>query len=340
MNKLNQKNLGFALNQNKYHTARFFSGSRWVVKNLAAVGLLVVLVSLLSACTSIISASKSGNLERIMKSGKLVISTDPSYPPQSEKVEGEIRPENTKCSPTEFTANQFTGFDVDLGVEIAKRMALEPCFVTPTWEQVAAGSWTDRWDINAGSMTLTEERLQLFYFPQPYSTGPAVFLVNKDENHYTKPADLSGRKVGACEECPYLFYLEGTLKLPGGAPIDFVVNNPIIIAYRDNAAAIKVLGQGQGRLDAILMDEMESIQAIADGAPLKPLGEPVFYAYYGIAIDKNSTHDQLPFLQKVNEVIQAIHKDGTLLKFSEKYYGVDLTSVAGQFDVRSLGQLP
>ncbi len=340
MNKLSQKNLDRAFNQNIYRTARFFSGSKWAAKNLVYVGLLIVLISLLSACTGIFSASKSGNLERILNNGKLVISTDPSYPPQSEKVEGEIRPQNTKCSPTEFSANQFTGFDVDLAVEIAKRMGLEACFVTPTWEQVTAGSWSDRWDINAGSMILTDDRTKLFYFPQPYSTGPAVFVVSKDETHFTKPADLSGRKIGVCENCSYQFYLERTLKLPGGAPIDFVVNDPIVVGYRSDADALKVLGQGQGRLDAILMDEMESIRAIAGGAPLKPLGEPVFYGYVGIAIDKASNHDQLPFLQRVNEIIQAIHKEGILLKLSEKYFGVDLTTAASQFDVRSLGQLP
>lgn len=313
---------------------------RKMIKTFFGVGFLVLLTVFLTACSQVLSQVSSGSLERIIQKGKLVISTEADYPPQSEKVQGAVRLANSKCSATEFTANQFTGFDVDLAVEIAKRLGVEACFVTPSWEQVVAGNWNDRWDINVGSMTITKERAQVLYFPQPYSTGPAVFLVNKDDTRFNQPGDLSGKKIGVCAECPSQFYLDRSLELPGGAPINFVVNNPIIVAYKDDPPALKVLGQGQGRLDAILMDEMDGLRAIKDGAPLKQVGQPVFYGYVSVAIDKQSSRDQMPYFQKVNEIIQTIHKDGVLMALSEKYYGVDLTTVASQFDIHSLGQLP
>lgn len=65
--------------------------------------------------------------------GTLVVATDPAYPPQSELKPGATCAVNTKCAPTEYTANEFTGFDVDMAVEIARWLGVEPCFVTPPW---------------------------------------------------------------------------------------------------------------------------------------------------------------------------------------------------------------
>jgi polar amino acid transport system substrate-binding protein len=304
------------------------------------LSLLVLFAILLTACNAVLTpAQSSNNLERIIQRGKLVIATDPSYPPQSERIEGETRPANTQCSPTEFTANQFSGFDVAVAVELAKRLGVEACFVTPTWEQIVAGGWSDQWDIHIGSMTITTERLDALYFPQPYYTSPAVFLVYQDETRFTQPSDLSGKKIGVCADCSYSAYLEGSLELPA-TPIEFVVADPIIVAYSVEMAALETLGQGSGRLDAILTAQVYGLEAINNGVAIKQLGEPVFNEYLSVAIDKKTTRNQLPFVQKVNELIQAMHSDGSLRQLSLDTYGVDLTTAASQFDIHSLGQIP
>jgi hypothetical protein len=35
-----------------------------------------------------------------------------------------------------------------------------------------------------------------------------------------------------------------------------------------------------------------------------------------------------------------MHSDGTMLKLSQQYYGLDLTTAAGEFDVNALNQYP
>jgi polar amino acid transport system substrate-binding protein len=87
----------------------------------------------------------------ILERGTLVVSTDPAYPPQSELVENAQRPADTKCTADQHTASEFKGFDIDASVEIAKRLGVEACFVTPAWELITGGSWSDRWDISVGS---------------------------------------------------------------------------------------------------------------------------------------------------------------------------------------------
>lgn len=67
-------------------------------------------------------------LDRIMTDKVLVMSTDAEYPPQSSLDEN----------------NEFIGFDIDVGKEIAKRLGVEIKFVTPSWDVITAGKWAGR----------------------------------------------------------------------------------------------------------------------------------------------------------------------------------------------------
>ena len=84
-------------------------------------------------------------LDRVMKTKTLTMSSDPAYPPQSFLDD----------------KNEFQGFDIDVGREIAKRLGAELKVVTPAWEVITAGKWGDRWDISVGSMTPTAERARV-----------------------------------------------------------------------------------------------------------------------------------------------------------------------------------
>src|SRR5512132_2656231 len=57
-----------------------------------------------------VTPAAGGLLEKIKKSGKLVVSTDPKYPPQSE------------LDPS--SALGYKGFDIDVAAEIAKRLCV------------------------------------------------------------------------------------------------------------------------------------------------------------------------------------------------------------------------
>ncbi len=274
-------------------------------------------------------------LADILKRGTLVISTDPAYPPQSELVKDAKRADNTKCTAEQHTASELKGFDIAVAVEIAKRLGVEACFVTPDWTLITAGSWAGRWDISVGSMTITPERMQVLYFSQPYYTTPAAFFVQQDNTTFTKPEDLSGKKVGACTGCTYDRYLAGTLDIPG-EKINFIVKNVQFKGYDTDTTALEDLVVG--RLDAVLTAQPTGAAYIASGKPVKQLGDPVFFEYLAAAVDKEADKDPMSFLAKVTEIIQGMHKDGTLKALSQQYYQTDLTSAAATFDITSLNQ--
>jgi polar amino acid transport system substrate-binding protein len=275
-----------------------------------------------------------------MERGRLIVSTETAYPPQSELKPEATRAANTKCASTEYTANQLMGFDIDVAVEIANRLGVEPCFVTPTWTQVTSGSWGDRWDMSVGSMVITPERMEVLYFTQPYASGAAVFFVHKDNRTFTQPSDLSGKRIGVCAGCAYEFYLEGSLVVPG-QKIDFVVKDAAIVGYDTDTSALEDLALGDGaRLDAVLTDPDTGKNAIENGLPIKQLGHPVYYDYVAAAIDKKSGRDPVSFAREATEIIQQMHHDGTLPKLSQRYYGGDFATTASKFNIDALGQFP
>jgi polar amino acid transport system substrate-binding protein len=277
-------------------------------------------------------------LATVLERGILIVSSDPAYPPQSELVPNSQRPADTKCASDQKTSAELQGFDIDVSVEIAKRLGLEACFVTPDWTLITAGNWADRWDVSVGSMTVTPERMQNLYFSQPYYTTPAAFFVHQDNTSFTQPSDLSGKKIGACSGCTYDAYLSQTLSIPG-EDIQFVVENPQFAGYETDSFALDDLSLGDGiRLDAVLTAQPTGVGAIESGKPLKQLGDPVYFEYLAAAIDKNGSKDPTSFVAKLSEIIQQMHQDGTLLKISQQYFGLDLTSAAGKFDTNQLNQ--
>ena len=103
------------------------------------------------------SGDVDGHLAEVCEAGVIVVSTDPAYPPQSFlNDEGE-----------------YEGFDIDVAMEIAQRLGVEVEFTDPTFDAVVAGTWSDRWDMSVGSITVTEERTEVLDFTQPYYFTPA-----------------------------------------------------------------------------------------------------------------------------------------------------------------------
>ena len=308
-------------------------------KLLPFVSFVTALSLLLAACAQQ-PAAAADKLGEIMARGTLIVSTDPAYPPQSELTEGATRSADTKCASDQHTASEFAGFDIDVAVEIAKGLGVEACFVTPAWDLIIGGSWADRFDMSVGSMTITPERMQVLYFTQPYYTTPAAFFVHQDNTTLTNPSDLSGKNVGVCAGCTYEFYVDGSLSIPG-EKIDFVIQGAQTTGYGSDTEALQDLALGDGvRVDAVLTALPTGQGVIKDGLPLKQLGDPVFYEYLAAAVDKQHSKDPASFVKKATEVIQQMHKDGVLLRLAQQYYGEDLATAAGDFDVQALAQLP
>jgi polar amino acid transport system substrate-binding protein len=248
-------------------------------------------------------------LAEVKKRGKLLISTDANYKPQSFK-----NPDGT-----------WEGFDIDVGREIARRLGVEPEFLDISFDVMTAGSWNGRWDINVGSVTVTADRKKVLLFTGPYYYTPAAFAVHADSSTASIDA-LQGMRVGVGAATTYLDYLQGTLTLEGEEIQIPPPEGVEMKIYDTDQLAMQDLALGDGaRLDAALTALPVIQDAINSGQPVKVLGDPVYYEALAVALDKSSPLDSQSLLEEISRIVEEMHQDGTLTELSKKYYGVDLT---------------
>jgi polar amino acid transport system substrate-binding protein len=294
------------------------------------VALVALLAAVLAACggDSDSSAKDSGSdqpaaatgegvcagdvtdlLKDVCDRGKLTVSTDPAYPPQSSLNE---------------QTGKYEGFDIDVATEIAKRLGVDVAWETPAWDVITAGSWNGRWDTTVGSMTPTNDRQQVLYFTQPYNYTPAVVVVGSDNNDVTDlSTDLDGKKIGVCAGCTYEQYLNKDLNIEGYT-FDFVIDDAEVSGYDTDTTALQDLVNG--RLDAVITSVTTAQGYIDAGNPVKIVGDPVFYEPLSVGFDKSSDPSSESLFEAVDKIVGDMHADGTLTELSQKWYGQDLTT--------------
>ena len=273
-------------------------------------------------------------LAQIQARGTLRLPTDPAYPPASFAVKGAERPEATSCAATELTAPEVEGYDVAVGEALAGELGVEPCFVTPTWTQLIAGNWADRWDVAFSSIGITNDRMENLYFTQPYYATPERFYVSS-ETAIADLDDLDGARIGVCTGCFADLYLQHTLDIPG-VDVTYRVDDATIVGYdveRDGLDDVAA-----GTLDAFLCQETAGDQAIGEGVAIRAVDPPAYTAYIAGAIDRSSGTIAAAFYDRVNEVVRSLHADGTLAELSIEFFGKDYAKEAGAFDLGAIGQ--
>lgn len=312
-------------------------GAGATTRLVAWLGVVVIVVA---ACggTSV-SPTPSANpttdkLAQIQARGTLVGYAELDYPPQSIRVEGATRAESTKCLANQLTGPEVTGFDIETHKLVAAELGVEPCFVSPQFSEVTAGSWGDRWDIAYASGAINARRMETLWMTQPYYYVPQVFLVPEDSPAQV-PSDLDGKTIGTCTSCTVEAYLQGTLVIPGVELIQRV-KDPVLAGYETEFPGIDELAAG--KIDAFLTAEPVARQAIAEGRALRILEEPAFSMYPSGFLDKSSGLSAKAFFDRINEIIGAAHADGRMKALSMEWFETDYTTPAGAFDLAPLEQ--
>jgi polar amino acid transport system substrate-binding protein len=274
-------------------------------------------IVVLAAAAAIALAACSGGgdtdtlLGKVEAADKIVMSTDPQYPPQSELA----------------ADGTYQGFDIDVGTEIAKRLSVDIEFTTPDWSIITAGSWGGRWDFSVGSMAITTQRQEVIAFSEPYYYTPAQMAASTASGITTLDG-FAGKTICMGEATTYYSWMTGDLDL-GSYAETLIREQPPTGSQATTLSTDRLCAETwkAGRTDFEgWLSSLTTVQsAVDEGLPLVAVGDPVFYEPLAVAFDKSGP-DPASMVEKVNKILDEMRSDGTLKGFSEKWFdGVDLT---------------
>lgn len=245
-----------------------------------------------------------GVLADVLERGELRVSTDAAYPPQSELIDGE-----------------WFGYDIDVARAIAKHIGVTAVFVTPSFDDVIAGGWDDKWDLSVGSVTITNQRLSVLNFSTPYYYVPAYFGAAVDSG-ITSSEQLAGRTICVATGTTYEDYLSGRLTLSASSIYEPPPAASGLIIKDTDTDCIAALSAQPHEADVMM-----SSQTTLDSAPtaVTRFARASFAEQLATATDRSPTVDDEDLLKAVNKALADMRATGELEQLSIKNYGVDLT---------------
>ena len=142
--------------------------------------------------------SEGSALEGILRHGELRIGLEVGYMPfeMIDKRSG-LRQKEIRHGGFRRKGRQLSliGFDIDVGIEMAKALGVKPVFVDTLWPSIIPALKLDRFDLIFGGMSVTEARKKLVDFADPFMTvGQTVLLNAKHKNTVKSYRDLNDPK--------------------------------------------------------------------------------------------------------------------------------------------------
>ena len=210
---------------------------------------------------------------------------------------------------------EFTGFDLELAKEAAKRMDMEIKLQPIDWDskelELSSGSISCIW--NGLTMNGREND---YTWTESYMDNSQVFVVKSDSGIKTK-ADLAGKIVTAQTDSAALNALNGD---------DFkdlkASFKELLTCAKYNTAFMDLEA---GAVDAVAMDiGVAKYQIEGKESKFIILDEPIVKEQYAVGFYKGNTEMR----DKVQKALDEMAADGTFKKISEKWFGYDVCTLA------------
>ena len=233
-------------------------------------------------------------LARIQAKGELVIATEGTWAPWTYHDEDD----------------KLVGFDVEVATKIAEKLGVKATFVETEWDGIFAGIDSERYDIAANGVEITDERAEKYDFSTPYGYIRTALIVKGDNEDIKSFEDLKGKSTANSIASTYMTLAE---------------------SYGASAVGVDSLDQTldlvlSGRVDATLNAEVSYYDylKVHPDANLKVVALTEEASFVSIPVRKGE--DSASFLEAVNKAIEELRASGELAEISIKYFGSDITA--------------
>ena len=257
-----------------------------------------------------VELSKDSTLEGVLRRGELRIGLEVGYMP-FEMIDNRsgLRQKDIRHGGFRRKGRQLSmmGFDIDVGIEMAKKLGVKPVFVDTMWPSIIPALKLGRFDIIFGGMSVTEDRKKQVDFAEPFMTvGQTVLLNAKHKDQVKSYKDLDDPKFIVVSK-PGTTGEEAVQRLIPNATYETVDT--------EIDGAMRVL---EGTADAFVYDLPFNavFMAMHGDERVVFLDEPFTDEPIAWAIRKNDPD----FLKFLNEFLEEIKADGRFDKIYEKWF--------------------
>ena len=210
-----------------------------------------------------------------------------------------------------FEGETLEGFEIDLGHDLCKRLAVTCTFVAQDWDSMIPGLLARRYDAIMAAMEITDARQKAIAFSTPYVRMPSAFLVQKDAGLYAATPDaLAGRRIGVEQGGTHQAFLERIY--------------PRSIIRRYGSLSDAILDLEAGRVDAAIGDKdaiVTFLKTRRDAACCKILADvPRYPAYFGDGIGIGLRKSDTALKAALDKALVASMADGTFARISARYF--------------------
>ena len=247
------------------------------------------LLGVVGLITSLFVASiQAKSIEEIQSAGKITIGTDGTFPPFQF-----------------FDNGKLTGFEVDIGNEIARRLGVTAEWKPLSFDSLLAGLTQNRWDIVIASFTVTDERAKAVRFTSPLYCSGGVVVSNKPG--IKTATDLNGKVVTAQTGSTYF---QKAATIPGVKQVRNFAS--------DSDARNAMIS---GRADAWITDKFVAKLSM-DKQPVSGMSIGDFLFSEKIASAVKNGNDGLAIAY--DKALADMQSDGTYEKISKKWFNEDI----------------
>ena len=232
-------------------------------------------------------------------------------------------------------AGELEGAEIDLALDLCKRMNAECEFVAQDWDGIIPALQNGKYDAIMAGMSITEERMEKIDFSIGYMTEPASLsaLSNTALGTLNAPGKLNLDSMDD-EAKGLLSTLQSALAGASVGVQTATIHENFLNEYMPDVT-IKVYDTQQnmeldlaaGRIDAALCDKaaMEAFAATSAGNGVTLIGPDLFGGSFGAGVGAGIRKSDSDLTAMFNKAIADATADGTVSRISMEWFGKDLS---------------